>query len=565
MDDDDGEIRAMSFDRDGVLLATGDDRGNVRIYDFDEVRFMDMKRRNEISRLPSSWCKLESKSREQRMEERHAASGDEVETNMGEIVASDDDSTINSILSGHVDSENVHDCGGSKVQIEPALIQHVMSFRIGVIKISSVHWSPNNQDHLVVTFANSPEIHIYDIASDLTPLPCIRINNMERVSKLLFMHSSKSQNMRILTGGSGGGVRMWSIPTSIKHHRSPELNDFSPPLCTWLFTPFESGGGSGVCDMLRLRPNDERLDSWPNKMAATTRSHVLLAGGNATLVLLDVDKCTRKAFSTTVTPVVEGVWNLYHMMSRELSRSDKGAKLPPLSWMVIHRLSLLRCDYTDHKYSQYAIGIITKCGWMYSAELTISHQTAGQNLDPTLRLNLVHRTPRIRCYNSLNEPIANLGGMALQFSLPEMPILSTLLRPDVVWLGEVKEMRYTLPSKDKFVLTSDHGLSTEPRAIASSARDLRHLKNGLILARFDNRSSVLHDLQGVSEKEAGMRDQACKILRLSLSCGSPSALSAHPGGEWMVIGYCRVASMLATKHIELACLRSTVSERKIYR
>jgi hypothetical protein len=202
---------------------------------------------------------------------------------------------------------------------------------------------------------------------------------------------------------------------------------------------------------------------------------------------------------------------------------------------------------------------------MYSAELTISHQTAGQNLDPTLRLNLVHRTPRIRCYNSLNEPIVNLGGMALQFSLPEMPILSTLLRPDVVWLGEVKEMRYTLPSKDKFVLTSDHGLSTDPRASESYARDLHHLKDGLILTRFDNRSSVSHDLQGDSEKEAGIRDQACKILRLSLSGGSPSALSAHPGGEWMVIGYCRVAGMLATKHIEFACLRSTVSERKIYR
>ena len=264
---DDGKIRAMSFDRDGVLLATGDDRGNVRIYDFDEVRFMDMKRRNEMSQLPSSWYKLESKSREQRMEESHATGGDEVETNIGVNVAVDDDATIDSTLNAHVD-ENDHDCRGIKEQIEPTLIQHVMSFCIGVTTISSVHWSPINQDHLVVSFANSPEIHIYDIASDLTPLPCIRINNVERVSKLLFIHSSKSQNMRILTGGSGGGVRMWSIPTSIKRRRPLGLNEFSPPLCTWFFTPFISGGGDGVCDMLRLRPNhDERLDSVNNYAA----------------------------------------------------------------------------------------------------------------------------------------------------------------------------------------------------------------------------------------------------------------------------------------------------------
>lgn len=211
---DDGEIRAMSFDRDGVLLATGDDRGNVRIYDFDEVRFMDMKRRNEMSRLPSSWYKLESKSCEQRMEESHATGGDEVEANIGVNVAVDDDATIDSTLNAHVD-ENDHDCRGIKEQIEPTLIQHVMSFCIGVTTISSVHWSPINQDHLIVFFANSPEIHIYDIASDLIPLPCIRINNVERVSKLLFIHSSKSQNMRILAGGNG--VHMWSIPTSIKH------------------------------------------------------------------------------------------------------------------------------------------------------------------------------------------------------------------------------------------------------------------------------------------------------------------------------------------------------------
>ena len=48
-EDKNGEIRAMSFDRDGILLATGGDWGVVRIYDFDDVRFMDVKRRNKIS------------------------------------------------------------------------------------------------------------------------------------------------------------------------------------------------------------------------------------------------------------------------------------------------------------------------------------------------------------------------------------------------------------------------------------------------------------------------------------------------------------------------------------
>ena len=108
-------------------------------------------------------------------------------------------------------------------------------------------------------------------------------------------------------------------------------------------------------------------------------------------------------------------------------------------------------------------------------------------------------TPHNRSFNSLkmslqflkNEPIANLGGMALQFSLPEMPILLTLSHHDAVWLGEVKEQRYSLPSKDKFVLASDHGDSIFPKASASPVGDLRHPRYGLILARFDNRSTSI--------------------------------------------------------------------------
>ena len=54
-------------------------------------------------------------------------------TNIGVNVAVDDDATIDSTLNAHVD-ENDHDCRGIKEQIEPTLIQHVMSFCIGVTK-----------------------------------------------------------------------------------------------------------------------------------------------------------------------------------------------------------------------------------------------------------------------------------------------------------------------------------------------------------------------------------------------------------------------------------------------
>jgi hypothetical protein len=49
------EIRTMSFDWEGVLLTTGDNRGRVPVYDFNDVRAADVGGRNGISRMESSW------------------------------------------------------------------------------------------------------------------------------------------------------------------------------------------------------------------------------------------------------------------------------------------------------------------------------------------------------------------------------------------------------------------------------------------------------------------------------------------------------------------------------
>jgi hypothetical protein len=127
--------------------------------------------------------------------------------------------------------------------------------------------------------------------------------------------------------------------------------------------------------MLTLGPNsydnnDElAVDPWTTTMMSSpsgTYSLVLLASDNSSLVLLDLNRCTRKAFLTAVTPTVVTSWNLCQHMLRELSTLDKGTRLPDMRWMAAHGLSLLRSNYTDSKYSLFDIGIITKCGWMLS-------------------------------------------------------------------------------------------------------------------------------------------------------------------------------------------------------
>jgi hypothetical protein len=146
--------------------------------------------------------------------------------------------------------------------------------------------------------------------------------------------------------------------------------------------------------------------------------------------------------------------------------------------------------------------------------------------------------------------------MALQFSLPEMHVPLTLLRQDMIWLGDVKQMRYTMPSKDKHVLSEEHGISSSPKRDASAPGLLRYPGEGLILARFDGHSSSFANAQGGDGREKQMRNDARIYSRLPLSSGSPLTLASHPSGDWMVIGYgMNIRGVAATKQIELASLR----------
>ena len=141
-----GEVCAMAFDREGVLLATGDDRGCVQIYDFDDVAYLDMKKRNERCRLLlMAGVKVQTTKRVKESEAEATPLKDE---SIG--LDEEGDSTEA--------DDNAEDLG--LPPITPALARPVLSFQckarpggnVGP-RISSVQWCPQNQDYLAVSFA----------------------------------------------------------------------------------------------------------------------------------------------------------------------------------------------------------------------------------------------------------------------------------------------------------------------------------------------------------------------------------------------------------------------------
>ena len=115
----------MAFDTEGVLLATGDDGGFVRIYDFDDVSALDVRKRNELGRLQITKAEKDNGATEHDLNEEHS-----------DVVVVDQD-------------EKSYDLP----RVNPAKSKPILSFRCTSYRITDLQWNPNNQDQLVVSFA----------------------------------------------------------------------------------------------------------------------------------------------------------------------------------------------------------------------------------------------------------------------------------------------------------------------------------------------------------------------------------------------------------------------------
>ena len=382
---------------------------------------------------------------------------------------------------------------------------------------------------------------MYDVARP--ERPCLQLvdapsRSLEVVRKAIFVPCSakSSSALQMLTGGNYGTVKLWSIVS--KPPSSPKQLTKTGNLtakCLWSAPVFGSKGGEGVCDIIVLpsttSPGQDHGKTTP-ATDFTKKPLVLLAGNASSLSLLDTGKCTRKAFSTTVTPTVAASWDIHRLVRKELSKMDPQAELPARRWMAV-RLSLLEHGSDARNCgSWFKIGMVAKSGWMFVAELAVGYGLAEAHQSqrkPDIRLciHIIHRTPRVQVVNSSKEKLEIPGGMALQFSLPEEPVPSAVLpssdhcgQQHLVWLGDVKAKRYIMPSKDRYVLCEEHGtVSSSGDHETCSTMATGREGEGLILARFDRRDCV------------------CARLPLPSNHGPPLSLALHPSGEWMVVGY----------------------------
>mmetsp|Transcript_21330 Transcript_21330/g.44355 ORF Transcript_21330/g.44355 Transcript_21330/m.44355 type:complete len:380 (+) Transcript_21330:1-1140(+) len=378
----------------------------------------------------------------------------------------------------------------------------------------------------------------------------------------------------ILTGGAYGSVRLWSITET----RQKPLNNFNAK-CLWSISVF-SRREEGVGDMAILPCCSSRKADTPSANNQSQKPILLIGGNASSLVLLDTNKCNRKAFSTKITPTILSSWDLSSMASRELAGIDPGGILPARRWMGVQKMSLMNYGCMNF-ICWYRVSVVVKCGWIFSLEIKVDSSprisnTSSNKSTISVCLKLLHKTSRILCFNSGNERITSLGGMALQYSLPEIPIPSITpcnTNRNMIWVGDVKMRTYTMPSKDKFTLSNtDFSVVTPQSSLphrkeSSTDHHLREPGGGLILVALSSslKSRTLNEsLTSVDEetlliKSNDEHHNDCIVARLPLYHGTPLSMAIHPSGEWMVVGYGMNGRGLSSRSLELISFRKTIT------
>jgi hypothetical protein len=218
------------------------------------------------------------------------------------------------------------------------------------------------------------------------------------------------------------------------------------------------------------------------------------------------------------------------LASRELAKIDAKAHLPDRRWISAKNMRLIEYQRLTKEGGSWwcKIGMVTNAGWVFVAELSSSNNI------PRLSIQIVHHTPRIQCFNSSNVRVTNIGGMALQYSLPNGPVPSSgdirIASSSMIWLGDVKGKKYTMPSKDKYVLCEDYNTLEvlEDEVVTPGTISQSSSENSVILVMLDN-----------SNQHADGSPMSRNIVTrvpLPMNGGAPLVLATHPGGEWMVVG-----------------------------
>jgi len=328
-------ITCLNFDSGGILLACANDRGTISVYDFDQVNHRDLV----------YWNNRRKSVKTGNGTEGQAKHNIDSHSRISSSSPSDDI---------RVPARNRKD--HPKVNVGPIIRFRVQSENC-CLRPSLIKWNPLNEDQLAISFANHEVVRLYDIgqlASSTASRPSyIRIGkSLDRgsvgVSHFLFVVMAVKRNntlnraTRMIVGYTNGTIRLWSYSTSIaSEYRKPSH-------MIWAFDALKSSGTESIADICLLG-GDDRRTKLENKVLLRNPCAGLLfvCGKKGSMLLVDFHKCTKKAFSSSLTPSPVRNWSLSKM---QLKICGRPVRLREVMMSGIQQVSIWSKSTPPRKY-----------------------------------------------------------------------------------------------------------------------------------------------------------------------------------------------------------------------
>jgi len=469
-----GTVTCMEFDHQGILLAVADSKGTIRIFDFDEVNNADlMARRRRKGRRDRSSIGSSTKYGNDRRD------------------------------TSSIETANYRNSAGNFRGATN--ISSFISFSIKKARVSSIKWNPSNEDQLAVSFFNDADVRLYDLSSSSVNGPFfIRLfrkhteqGSGNKTLHFLIAHDCPTRTP-ILTGGTNGTLARWEVPNE-------PLDESLKSQFVWSLKVWTSKsnieGISQICE----------LSSALSKEASGL---IFVAGDMGSIAFLDINKCYRKAFSTSAAPQVLMTFHLSNF------RGLRECNLPNNKWMGVKRAFVLasqgvnelaryttKTDAKDETIAkkQVNLGIVTNCGWVMLLYIDF-HLKTNWGVTSS-KVKLLHRGADVSFQNTEGEEVQISDTLA---SLPEIPTPAACLYGSsfpLVCVAGVKPMCRVLPHKDKSLI--DCNVSR-------------------MIPFIDQRNSI--SIMGMEGSLVGQ-----EIGTIVLPNGPAHQLVIHPDNQWIVV------------------------------
>lgn len=464
---------ALEFDRQGVLLALGDARGMITVYDFDELCGADM-----AARRASPWRQMHIRP----------------------VLAFGTHSTARiSCIKWDPNNDDL------------LVVSFSTDCRIRIFDLISGS-EAGGPNHTVLSDADS-------LRGRFRTEGNISIHHLPPSSRKVH---------QLLSGGSYGTVRLWYYPNS-RRQKKGQL-----PTLAWSLSPFLDTHTEGISEICHLEncsfPSSHSNDT------SNGSGLILVGGSKGSLAIIDQDRRSKKAFSTKLTPTILWSSNVGRYITRRRlvdgvlpSNSWMGIKKIVLWGESSSAEKNSPATVRNAPSEEARMTIVTNCGWTLHASIRGLGRTSRKPSDfsgestVAFSLQIAHKTAKTMWLNSDLEEIV-VGENASTFSLPlSPPVCTTLGQSNLLAIASVKRNVKVMSNKDKRVLSSLPDAEIE--RLCQDDGDAILLVDASI------------DRVAVSEHQGKLgSSDSFVVSKIPLGDGTPQALAVHPAGQWMIVG-----------------------------